>query len=68
MEHPVFLLSQTMIYEKGEILLLSKYASDKTKTNSLHMHDISFVYEDVTRFRQHVLLTQNGMTFGKYYF
>ena len=33
----------------------------KTKTNSLYMH-ISYIYEDITRFRRHLLLTQNGMT------
>ena len=36
----------------------------KTKTNSLYIHDISLVYEEVTRFRQQLLLTQNGMIFG----
>ena len=38
----------------------------KTKTNSLYMH-ISYIYEDMTRFRRHLLLTQNGMTFSKCY-
>ena len=33
----------------------------KSKTNSLYMH-ISFVYEDVIRFRKQLLLTENGMT------
>ena len=53
--------------KRENFLLLSKYASGQPalklrQTLDLYVHDISLVYEDVTRFRQHLLLTQNGMT------
>ena len=50
---------------KREIfLLLSKYAWDqpalRLRQTHLKIHDISFVYEDVTRFRQRLLGLDSG--------
>ena len=52
----VSFMSLVSDYERENFLILSKYVSDQPALKlrqTLYMHDISFLYEDATRFRQH---------------